>query len=144
MTLRKSYHKKWGFELATCGEKIDIEQHGISHNKCIDDDLIIRLAHRDIELMQHLGVTIEETGIFGEIPDGAIDLGNGKYAIKKKGRKDKGQRVFCGCIESKDIGEYNTCIHQCEYCYANSSKELANQNFKRHKNLPISETIIGL
>ena len=29
----------WNFQLATCGEKIDIEKYGILHNRCIDGDL---------------------------------------------------------------------------------------------------------
>ena len=45
-------NKKWGYTLATCGEKIDIEQYGIAHNKCVDDDLIIRLAYDDEKLIQ--------------------------------------------------------------------------------------------
>ncbi len=32
-----------GQELATCAEKVDLSQLGISHNRCIDPDLIIRL-----------------------------------------------------------------------------------------------------
>lgn len=46
-----------------------------------------------------------------------------------------------GCMVSKDIGEYNTCPHLCEYCYANASKEVALRNWKRHLNNRISETI---
>ena len=33
-----------GLELATCAEKIDLSQFGIFHNRCIDTDLICRLA----------------------------------------------------------------------------------------------------
>jgi DNA repair photolyase len=47
------------------------------------------------------------------------------------GLKDKGQRKLCGCIVSKDIGEYNTCLHLCKYCYANYSEETVKKNFER-------------
>lgn len=136
-------NKKWGYTLATCGEKIDVDQYGIIHNKCIDDDLIIRLAHHDKKLMQYLGVSIEEPGLFVDVPDGAFEILPGLYAVKKKSAKDKGQRAFCGCISSKDIGEYNTCVHFCEYCYANISKESALNNYKMHLLNVDSETITG-
>ena len=134
-------NKRWGYELATCGEKIDIEKYGIKHNKCVDDELMIKLASHDSELMKHLGVEIHECGMFDDMPSGVIDLGDRRFAVRKKSLKDKGQRAFCGCIASKDIGEYNTCAHQCEYCYANASKEIAIANLKRHKLNPHSETI---
>ncbi|UCC39716.1 MAG: DUF1848 family protein [Candidatus Aminicenantes bacterium] len=36
------------------------------------------------------------------------------------GRKDKSQRVECGCTESVDVGSYTQfCPHSCLYCYAN-------------------------
>ena len=134
---------KWGLTLATCGEKIDLEKYHVVHNKCIDDDLIIRRAYDDPKLMKFLGVQIVEGGLFG-VPGNAITLPNGLFAVKTKNNRDNGQRAFCGCIASKDIGEYNTCAHQCEYCYANTSKQSAIDNLKRHRNNPYSETIIGL
>ena len=33
--------------------------------------------------------------------------------------KDKNQRQECGCVESVEVGTYNTCQNGCRYCYAN-------------------------
>ena len=40
-----------------------------------------------------------------------------------KGGKDKNQRIECGCMESVEVGTYNTCGHGCKYCYANYNKD---------------------
>lgn len=141
-------NKKWNYELATCGEKIDLTEFGINKNHCVDDNLIIKLAYNDKKLMDYLKVkmySMPQASLFGEtepLPEGAIILPNGKYALHGD-NKDKGQRAFCGCIKSKDIGEYNTCVHGCEYCYANASKQSAVMNYKCHKDNPWSETITG-
>lgn len=139
--------REWNYSLATCGEKIDIRQYGIEHNRCIDGDLITRIAWRDQELMNFMKVKIEEVpapSLFGdaEIPQNAILLSSNKYFISSH-KKDTGQREFCNCMAAKDVGEYNTCPHLCEYCYANTSKEIALANWKRHTNNPFAETITG-
>ena len=127
----QSLNKNWNFELATCAEQIPLEKYGIKHNKCVDDDLMIKLFSQDKVLMDFLGVKIAPADIFNVSPS----------ITKTRDNKDKGQRQFCGCIISKDIGEYNTCPHLCEYCYANTSKELALKNWKLHKQNPNNETI---
>ena len=139
--------KGWNYKLATCGEKG--RYSGIEPNHCIDDELIIRRAYQDKELMAFLKADIKpmpKHNLFGEsepLPEDAITLGNDQYATRGDNR-DKGQREFCGCMKSKDIGQYNTCIHMCEYCYANTSKQSAAMNYKCHKENPWSETITGV
>ncbi|MDR1548255.1 MAG: DUF1848 domain-containing protein [Hungatella sp.] len=46
-------------------------------------------------------------------------------------RKDKNQRMECGCLESVEVGTYDTCLAGCRYCYANDSVEAV----KRKRNL---------
>ena len=94
---------------------------------------MIKYFSDDQKLMDFLGVEIVRGNLFET--NGTI--------IKHKNNKDKGQREFCGCIVSKDIGEYNTCPHLCEYCYANTSKEAAVRNYQQHKLNPYAETILG-
>lgn len=104
----------WNFRLATCAESIDFSEYGIEHNRCIDPELIRRLAPNDAVLQNSLYNT----------------------------KTDSGQRKACGCILSKDIGAYNTCPHGCLYCYANTSPALAYGNYKKSITNPHIDSII--
>ena len=46
--------------------------------------------------------------------------------------KVKGMRTGCGCFESKDIGDYDTCPHGCVYCYAVRQRPLALKRYQSH------------
>lgn len=124
-------NKDWNLQLGTCSEKIDLDKYGIVHNKCIDDDLMIDLFSEDKKLMDFLGVEIKQADLF-----------SGGEIIKTKKLKDKGQREDCGCVMAKDIGAYNTCPHECNYCYANTSKEIAKKNYQTYLSDKNKESII--
>lgn len=125
-------NNNWNFTLATCSEQISLEALGIKHNRCIDDHLMIKYFKEDKALMKFIGYPEKYQ----------YDLFFNENANPNK---DKGQRELCGCIYSKDIGEYDTCPHQCEYCYANRrGGNTAISNYLRIKNnLFFSETITG-
>ena len=55
--------------------------------------------------------------------------------------KHGGTREGCGCIQTRDIGAYNTCLSGCRYCYANKRPDKARENYKLHD--PDSPLLIG-
>lgn len=62
------------------------------------------------------------------------------YKIINKDKLD-GNRDHCGCMKSIDIGQYDSCIHNCAYCYANVNKDKALYNYKLHN--PRSPILFG-
>jgi hypothetical protein len=82
----------------------------------------------------------DETGVkHGSCIDG--DLISELIGRPLKAAKDKNQRIGCGCVESVDIGAYNTCSFGCRYCYAIYSD--ASVKSSRLKHDPDSPMLIG-
>lgn len=97
--------RSWTITAATCAEDVCLKQYGIVANRCVDGDLLLKIAPGDEILRRFL--TGGQPGLFGEVPEARwIQL------------KDRGQRRACRCIYSKDIGAYGSCRQGCVYCYA--------------------------
>jgi hypothetical protein len=69
------------------------------------------------------------------------DLLKRVFGIDVPPAKDPYQRKECGCVRSQDIGQYDTCVHGCLYCYANPSRDKAQRSRALHD--PKSPFLIG-
>lgn len=71
---------------------------------------------------------------FGILPGKCIDgeLIDRLFGVQVKAGKDRSQRRECGCLQSKDIGFYDTCLHGCTYCYAGTLQS-GRRNWLKHE-----------
>lgn len=80
---------------------------------------------------------------YGVLPGKCIDddLIQEVFGIDVTHEKDPGQRKLCGCVRSRDIGAYDTCLFGCPYCYATTSFERARRQYQEHN--PDSPSLVG-
>jgi len=158
-----NYHKKYFEEIAKrlssyttkCTisfidnyKKTEKNLKGTDSRELLDNEMII-LSKELVKIASAYNIEIqtcaekidlESVGVkHGRCIDNAIIEDIVGYQIETK--KDKNQRSECGCIESIDIGEYNTCPHNCLYCYANFNKDQVSVKRKQHD--PLSPLLIG-
>jgi len=76
---------------------------------------------------------------FGIFPGKCIDgeLIARLFGIRVKTGKDRSQRRHCGCLQSKDIGFYDTCLHGCAYCYAGTLQSGLRNRLKHDVDSPL-------
>lgn len=49
-----------------------------------------------------------------------------------QGSADPGQRTACGCMESVEVGAYDTCPGGCRYCYASENQQKVKKNLQNY------------
>ena len=60
------------------------------------------------------------------------DLLRKVFSLDATHKKDPAQRAACGCVASRDIGMYDTCLFGCVYCYATTNFERARERHRDH------------
>ena len=80
---------------------------------------------------------------FGILPGKCVDdqVIAEAFGIEVPKTKDPTQRAACGCVVSRDIGMYESCLFGCQYCYATKSFDQATVNFESHD--PNSPSLLG-
>lgn len=95
------------------------------------NDEMIEIAARLADIAHEKGLQIESCAEAIDLESVGVAHGHciDKQLIEEligcpiKGNKDKNQRTECGCLESVEVGSYNTCKNGCRYCYANFNIE---------------------
>jgi DNA repair photolyase len=129
-------------------KKVKLNLKSFTFNEISEEDMI-EISKIFIKIAKEFNLEIETCS--EKIDLSGIGIKHGKciddclisniIGQKIIGKKDKNQRKECGCIESIDIGAYNTCINGCLYCYASFNHNQARKNFELHN--PKSPIIIG-
>ena len=113
-----------------------------------DNDIDV-LARGLGEIANKYGIHIQTCGTNGDFskygihPSGCmtLDILGKANGVTFKDLKHKGMRQGCHCIESRDIGAYDTCMNGCKYCYANKAPQKPFENYKLHD--PNSPLLLG-
>ncbi len=95
------------------------------------DEEMLEIAARLAGIAHERGLQIESCAEAIDLASAGVNHGHciDKSLIEEllgcplKGGKDKNQRPECGCMESVEVGAYNTCKNGCKYCYANFNRE---------------------
>ena len=117
----EALNRRWGLSITACGECRDLSMYGILPGQCISYGLMTKEFGGDQALMEFLQ------------PGGQQALtAASRSALPARTSRTRGSGDCCGCIVSKDIGQYSTCMHLCAYCYANSSPAAVRRHYLQY------------
>jgi hypothetical protein len=103
------------------------------------DERVMELMPKLVQIASAYGIAVQSCAEEHDLLPYGISAGaciDGDLIEKitrsvKPRKKDTSQRSLCRCVESKDIGAYDTCPYGCTYCYAVSSGKKVLENRKR-------------
>lgn len=109
----------------------------------------VRMAKEFVRIGRKYGIRIQSCAEGDFLKPYGVDVSGCfterviERAIHEPLRFPKGKflRSECRCFGSSDIGAYDSCGHLCKYCYATSSQEAFERNFRKHD--PESPLLIG-
>jgi len=114
-----------------------------------DPARLLRVASRLSDIALRYSMTPESCAEVIDLAEVGISQGKcisdelimSLFGIRVSSQKDKYQRKACGCVSSRDIGHYDTCVHGCVYCYATFARKLSSRNRASHD--PSAPSLVG-
>jgi len=105
---------------------LDIEKESLIKN-------ILKICQKYNLKLQTCGNGLQFKDLGGVEVTGCLD----EHALNLMGiypKAPKGNAVPWGCLcyPNTSIGEYNTCLHKCKYCYASADFNKCDENYKLH------------
>jgi hypothetical protein len=123
---------------------LEISEHLDAPSQHFDDlmNALVQTAQQNGLSIQSCAEVVDLT-VYGAQPGKCIDdqYIAATFGLQVGHRKDPGQRNACGCVLSRDIGMYDSCLFGCPYCYATASIERARRNHAQHD--PNSPSLLG-
>ncbi len=120
ISMVKPYRKNRKRMKDLSGQGIEIEFVDVKNA----DERLDRLMRNLVQISSSYDMEIvscaEDLEKYGVFPGKCVDdeyIGR-VFGIDVSNKKDHSQRKSCGCVISKDIGMYDSCLFGCRYCYA--------------------------
>ena len=136
-------YKKVERNLAALKNREGIEFYNISASP----DHMLEMAGKLADIASQRGMRLTpccpqtDYSSLGLDPGGCVDPSVLEELTGLSFPKEKTQRKGCNCARSIDIGQYDSCLHGCVYCYAVHNRSAALVKRKRHN--PDSPFMIG-